>query len=331
MGNEPPAGRRAAAPPAAGETVVRPLRSGDLAAADRVFRVAFGTFMGVAEPEKLWGDAEHVRTRWRAAPEAAFAAVRGGEVVGSVFVADWGSVGLIGPLTVRPDCWDQGVAHRLLDAAAELLEARGTRLAGLFTFAQSPKHLVLYQRYGFWPRYLTALMEARVQAPSPAAAYRRLSELDAAERAEAFGAARDLTGAVYPGLDLSREIESVLSQGLGDIVLVDDAAGRLCGAAVCHVGPGSEAGSGAVYVKFAAAAPGRGARRAFDQLVAACHDLACRHGAGVLQTGVNLGRRSAYAALRERGFRPQRLGVAMHRPNVAGYDAPGRYVLDDWR
>jgi len=311
--------------------VVRPLRQADLAAADRVFRVAFGTFIGVDEPEKLHGDAEHVRSRFRAAPDAAFVATRDSEVVGSVFVADWGSVGLIGPLTVRPDCWDQGIAHRLLDPATSLLAARGTRLAGLFTFAESPKHLGLYQRYGFWPRDLTALVEVPVPAPAGPVAYRLLSELDPAGCEAAITAARGLTGAVYPGLDLSREIRSVLVQGLGDTVLVDDASGGLHGLAVCHIGPGSEAGSGLAYVKFAAVRPGAGAGRAFERLIDACHELAAHRRARVLQVGVNLGRRRAYEALRRRGFRPQRLGVAMHRPNEPGYDTPSRYVLDDWR
>lgn len=317
--------------PGGGTIVVRPLRQDDVGEADRVFRVAFGTFMGVDEPEKLHGDAEHVRSRWRAALGASFVATCDEEVVGSVFVADWGSVGVVGPLTVRPDCWDQGIAQRLLDPVMEQFTAWGTRLAGLFTFAQSPKHLVLYERYGFWPRTLTALMEAPVRAPSTAPAYRRLSELSAAERAAALAATRDLTDAVHPGLDLSREIRAVLTQRLGDTVLLDDAAGTLRGLAVCHTGPGSEAGSGIAYVKFAAVRPGRDAGPTFARLVEACHDLAGRQQAGVLQAGVNLARRRAYAALRGGAFRPQRLGVTMHRPDGPGYDTPGRYVLDDWR
>lgn len=35
---------------------------------------------------------------------------------------------------------------------------------------------------------------------------------------------RELTDAVYPGLDLTGEIEAVLGQGLGDIALIDGAA-----------------------------------------------------------------------------------------------------------
>ncbi len=39
----------------------------------------------------------------------------------------------------------------------------GTRHVGLFTFADSPKHVGLYQKYGFWPRSLTAIMSRPVE------------------------------------------------------------------------------------------------------------------------------------------------------------------------
>src|SRR5690348_9940015 len=64
---------------ARGHPAVDRSRSGD---ADRVFRVAFGTFLGVPEPRKFFGDAEFVRTRWHADNDAAFAAVREGRLVG---------------------------------------------------------------------------------------------------------------------------------------------------------------------------------------------------------------------------------------------------------
>ncbi|WP_269321030.1 hypothetical protein [Fischerella sp. PCC 9605] len=34
---------------------------------------------------------------------------------------------------------------------------------------------------------------------------------------------------------------------------------------------------------------------------------------------------------RDRGFRAEIIGVAMHRPNEAGYNRPDVFVLDDWR
>src|SRR6266704_2013161 len=98
---------------------VRPLAAEDLDEADRICRVAFGTFVGAPEPERFFGDADMVRTRWRADPGAALA--------------------------------------------------------------------------GDLPAVMAAV--------------------------------RELTDAVYPGLDVSREIDSVRAQRLGDTVLVDDGAG----------------------------------------------------------------------------------------------------------
>ena len=50
---------------------------------------------------------------------------------------------------MRPDFWDRGVAQRLLAATMELFERWEIRHAGLFTFAESPKHVALYQKFGF--------------------------------------------------------------------------------------------------------------------------------------------------------------------------------------
>jgi hypothetical protein len=50
-----------------------------------------------------------------------------------------------------------------------------------------------------------------------------------------------------------------------------------------------------------------------------------------LLAGVNLARNEAYRQMVSRGFRATRHGVAMHRPNEAGYSRTGVYVLDDWR
>ena len=220
-------------------------RPGTVDEADRICRVAFGTFVGVPQPESFFGDADMVRTRWQADPGAALAAEVGGRLAGSNFAANWGSVGFFGPLTVAPEYWDRAIGQRLLDATMELFEAWGTRHAGLFTFAQSAKHVGLYQKYGFWPRFLTAVMSSPVRPDSGQGSV-RLSAMDEAGRAGAMAAVRELTDAVYPGLDVSLEIESVLAQGLGDTVLIDDASG-LQGVAICHVGAGTEAGGDVLH------------------------------------------------------------------------------------
>jgi len=73
-------------------------------------------------------------------------------------VTRWGSFGFFGPLTVLPEYWNRGVAKQLLASTMTIFDGWGLRHTGLFTFAQSAKHVGLYQSFGYWPRYLTAVM-----------------------------------------------------------------------------------------------------------------------------------------------------------------------------
>ncbi|HLJ62097.1 MAG TPA: GNAT family N-acetyltransferase [bacterium] len=310
--------------------VIRPLHEHDLSAADRILRLAFGTFVGHPDPPKLWPGKDYIRTRWLADPSAAFGAELDGELVGSNFAARWGSVGSFGPLTVHPDRWDQGVARRLLDPVVALFARWGTAHAGLFTFPHSPKHIHLYQKFDFWPRYLTAIMSKSVTRLAPVRGSVRYSELSEHERGGQLAACRELADAIYPGLDLEREICAVQAQGLGDTLLARDDAGLL-GFAVCHCGVGTEAGDGACYVKFAATRPGPTAAQRFDGLLEACETFAAARNLTRLVGGVNLARHEAYRRMIARGFRTDFQGVTMHLPNDPGYDRPDVFLIDDWR
>jgi predicted N-acetyltransferase YhbS len=310
-----------------GDVAVRPLQESDLPEADRILRAAFNTFLGIPD---LFGDKDYVRTRWRADPRAALAAERDGRLIGSNFITGWGSVGFFGPLSVRPELWDQGVASRLMPATLDMLDTLGTRHAGLFTFPHSAKHLGLYQKYGFSPGFLTPVMVRPVQPSGTAASYDRYRQLPEGERAGALDACRALTDAVYEGLDVSREIRAVEEQQLGDVVLVHDTSG-LAAMAVCHLGPGSEAGSGGCYVKFGAARPGAGAAERFDALLGACEELAAEHRSTHVELGVNTARHEAYAAVTARGYRAVMIGVTMHRNDDDGCSRRGAWVIDDWR
>lgn len=152
---------------------VRPLREEDLPVADRIMRLAFGTFLGLPDPRTFMGDADYVRTRSLADNVAAFGAEIDGALAGSNFATTWGSLGFFGPLTIRPDLWDRRVASCLLERTMECFAGLGIRHAGLFTFAHSPKHVHLYQKFGFWPRYLTAVMSKLVTETRPAAQWSR--------------------------------------------------------------------------------------------------------------------------------------------------------------
>ena len=141
-------------------SVIRPLTDRDLPAAQRIVRLAFGTFLGAPDPSTFWADRDYVCGRFGAEHVASYAADLDGELVGSNFVTQWGSVGFFGPLTVRPDRQRQGIAKQLVEAVSGRLDDWGVRHAGLFTFAHSALHLALYQKFGFHARFLTAIMTA---------------------------------------------------------------------------------------------------------------------------------------------------------------------------
>jgi hypothetical protein len=98
----------------------------------------------------------------------------------------------------------------------------------LFTFAQSAKHVGLYGKFGFHPRFLTAIMTASARARTTRSAASRYSALPEGERQEAEGACRELTEELYPGLDLCGEIRTVAARALGDTALLWDQTSRLC-------------------------------------------------------------------------------------------------------
>src|SRR5690348_13126695 len=127
----------------AGGITVRRLKEEELAEADRIMRLAFGTFLGLPDPMDFMGDAEYARARWAADPASSLAAEVDGSLVGTNFVSCWGSVGFFGPLTVEPSMWDRGVARALLDRTMPVFDEKGVRHRGLFTFGHSPKHVSL--------------------------------------------------------------------------------------------------------------------------------------------------------------------------------------------
>lgn len=312
------------------EITIRPLDGHDVAEADRIFRVAFGTFLGLPEPTSFMGDADLVGTRWWATPSATFGAYAGDELVGSNFAANWGSFGFFGPLTVRPDLWDRGIARRLLGPTMALFDCWGTRQAALFTFPDSPKHIALYEKFGFRRQALTPVMAKAVGGTSGGGQWSIFSAVPRPSRAPTLTACRALTEAIYPGLDVQSEIRAVHDQRIGETVLVRNGR-ELVAFAICHQGAGSEAGSGATFIKFGAARPGPDAPRHFDRLLAACEAFAQARGSKQLVAGINVARSKAFRIMRQHGFETTLEGVAMHRPDAPGHNRPDCFIIDDWR
>ena len=293
-------------------------------------RLAFGTFIGVPHPEEFGAGMDHVKNRWIADPNAAFAAEADGKLVGSNLATRWGSFGFFGPLTVHPDFWDKGIAKRLMDPVMELFNKWGVRHAALFTFAHSPKHLGLYEKFGFWPRFLTPIMSKPIERKESVAGWSKFSEVPDVERSRILETCRTVTGSVYEGLDLEREIMAVENQTLGDTVLLWEGK-MLVGLAVCHCGEYTEAGKDMCYVKFGATRKGPGSGEHFDRLLDACDSLAREREMTSVVAGVNTACHDAYRRMLSRGFRADFQGVLMLKPNEPAFDTPDRYVICDLR
>ncbi len=311
------------------DAVIRPLREADLPAASAICRQAFATFLRAPDPDTFWADREYVRTRWHADPSAALAADVDGSLAGSNLLTRWGSFGFFGPLTVQPQLSNRGIAQHLMGATIDMLDAWQVSDAGLFTFADSPRHIHLYQKFGFWPRFLTAVL-SKSPDERAAAPFTRYSQASESERSAVVDACRELTTLIYDGLDVEREIRSVYSQRLGETVLL--AGGDSLDAfAVCHLGEGTEAGAQTCYLKFAATRPGRDAEEVFEQMLDACEALARQQGLQRMEAGVNLNRRRVYRSMLRRGFRADSYGISMHRPDSPAYNRPDVYIVDDLR
>ena len=313
---------------------VNPLSETDLDTADSIFRIAFGTFLELPDPKTAFGDSELFRTRFRARNTRVLAAHLDGTLVGSNVITRWGSVGWFGPLTILPAHWDRGIARALMDETEKIFDGWGVTHRGLFTFPQSPKHLALYAKYGYWPRYLTPIfardlpaLDGPTRRPTSARLY---SETPATDRPAVLEAIRELGGTLYPGLDLTGDVDSLDRQRTGETVLLYDDS-RLDGVATCHIGAGSEAGGGTTLMKFGAVSPGERRLERLQALLENIEALAGLRGAPRVEAGVNLSHRESYRALLARGSRADFVGVVMQSPDEAAYHRPELDILDDWR
>ena len=313
---------------------IGPLKQSELQEADRIFRLAFGTFVGLPNPSEFMGDRDLLISRWHAPHVTTLAARENGRLIATNQITRWGSFAFFGPLTVLPEYWDRGVAQRLVDATVQIFDKHGLKRTGLFTFAHSAKHVGLYQKFGYWPGYLTALM---THTPTPHESHPAgflpktvlLSSLNKTAREQAIAECKRLTNNIDEGLNLGDELRNTRRQNSAEVLLT---YGRrsIDGFAICFHGPGSEGGTKMCYIKFAAARSGRSAGDRFSTLLQACDAFARARGVPI-EAGMNLAREDAYRRMRAHGFRAFAQGVSMQRPHQPGFNRAGAYVIDDWR
>jgi hypothetical protein len=118
---------------------IRSLSEGDLPDAGAILRRAFATHLGMP-PHAFWADRDFVAGRWMTDPSLAFGAWIDDRLVGSSLGANWGSLGVFGPISTHPDTWNRGAARHLIPPVLERLKVLGARHIGLFTFAESTKN-----------------------------------------------------------------------------------------------------------------------------------------------------------------------------------------------
>ncbi|WP_036479247.1 GNAT family N-acetyltransferase [Myxosarcina sp. GI1] len=302
------------------------LQENELPKAEKLLRLSFGTFLGLANPMDFGNGAEYT-SRWYRDPSSVFAARDDKELIGFSMVANWGSCGGFGPIVTHPDYWDRGIGSQLISASWSKFDEWRSEQIIFCTHANSPKHIHFYGKFGAEPRFLIALCTKAISGiRSTTLKAKRYSQLDPNQQTVSLNAAYQLTDEIYQRLDWRSEILLVSQRSLGDTLFVWDDT-DLIGLAICHYGAGSEAAKGNYYLKLGAAksAP------AFEQLIEACETLAVTLGMSSLVAGIDMACVDAYRLLIAQKFRPSNLSVSIHKPNRAGYSRPDVYIIEDRR
>ena len=310
------------------QTEIRKLTENDLAPADRLFRLAFGTFFGLPDPLAFSGDALWVSTRFQTEPAGVYGAFADDELVGVSVATPLGSFGTFGPLVLHPRVWNQGIAKHLIAPALDFLSQLGATRIGLFTFANSLKHQALYRKFDFWPQSLTYVMTRLAGLTAPVDPEVCFSELPADQQAAFLADSLQITDLLAPGLDVTAQIRAVQRLQLGETIAFSDREG-LAAFAICHFGKGTEGGSSACYVKFGATR--EGTVPALERLVSMCESLCRRRGLTETVAGASTAHPDTCRCLMAAGFRPEFVGVAMEKPHGSIYSRKNSHVLDDWR
>jgi len=316
------------------DVMIRHMTEEDIQEADKIIRLAFGTFRGIEDPESYRADSRYAYPRYHADPSASFVAELNGKIIGSNFGLHWGSVGIFGPLTIHPDYWDNGVGSKLMESVVRCFEKWGVTHSGAMTFANSPKHINLYRKFGYHPRFLIPVMSKKIEPKSIPSnskyTWTRYSESKISP-GKYLDECKQVTNTVYPDLDLQLEIKAVDKMGLGDTVILIDESKEIVGFAICHCGIHTEAGDDKCYVKFGAVKTNSNSQSNFRNLLNACQEFAISKSLSTLVAGTSMGRHNAYQSMLNQNFSIDFLGVSLHQPNNDAYNVADSYVVDDWR
>lgn len=325
---------------------VRRVRKGDLSKVKDVFEQTFGDFLERqlgTRPRQAFGGAQYVHHRWLMEPWGCFVAEEdSSKIVGAALAVTWGSLGLLGPIAVLTNYHNQTIGQQLIRAAQEFFDENKATLHGCVTYPTSPKHLFLFQKFGYKPKQLTCIMSRAIDRHPPGTAQvatkpaksplgvRRFSTLEETRKKATLARIHRITNAVCRGLDISKEIEIVDGLALGDTLLLE--RGRdLVGFAIYHTPGVSEAPTGALYVKFLAIDPAQRKVEHLTEFIAALESLGQELGVHRVILPVYSRYWLAYSTLVQSGYQIDFTMIRMQRGKQEDYENPTHLVLDDWR
>jgi GNAT superfamily N-acetyltransferase len=322
-------------------TAIRSMTADDIVQVERLIDTvtsAHPPATGAVRSEQ--SDSRLIGTRFHKEPTGCFVAEDPDQgPIGAVLSIAWGSIAWLGPLAVRAEFSGKGVEHQLLQAVLDYWEPMGLSAQGVETNPANPPEIEFYASFGFRPQFLTATLLGTVDPDGPRQPVRqrtpsfeliRLSQLsdDMAETMRSN--CRRISERHYPGLDYSKELQSVNDLHLGDTLLL--AVGeRLYGFAICHAATGSEADADSCYVKALLIDPAIDDQETLLALVEACEGYARMHKLKTVRLGVNLACWEGYQAVAARGYRLQQLRLRMVRPIDELLSDPSPFHFNDWR
>ena len=321
-------------------TVIRPMTAEDMPQVERLMDAAAARRKTLQGTDTGQPGGRLLHNRFHKEPSGCFVAEDATHgVIGSVLSVTWGSLAWLGPLAVLPEFSAQGIDPQLVQAVLEYWEPMGLSAQGVEISPNDPSQITLYASLGFRPQFPTATLTGAVDPDAPRQPIRqrspsfeliRLSQLADTLEETMLAGCRRISERHYPGLDYSKELQSVKDLQLGDTLLL--AVGeRLYGFAICHTADASEAEPGSCYVKALLIDPAIDDQETLLALVEACEGYARMQQLKTVRLGVSLACWEGYQAVAARGYEIQALRLRMVRMVDDLLSDPSPFHFNDWQ
>lgn len=245
-------------------------------------------------------------------PDGCFVAEEDGRAVGVIFSRTWGGVGWFGTFAIMPQYQGQGIGKKLVAASLAYLRQEPDRVVGLETMPESPYNLGLYLQLGFQARSPTFLLTKSLGRHAPGDASPRLwSQGDARLREQWLGDLQGATGAIYPGLDYSKEVLATARHDQGETLVLTNNSRAVGMSTVWLAGSREDGDEERAGVHVLALHPAFTNEDTFQLLVTASEKLAYDHGKRTLTIAANARHAWALEQLLKWDYRVERMIVRM--------------------